>query len=57
MTTKINNDVNVSDRDKFNQWLEQCPVTIQKRDDCAYGWVEMHFLINDERDEDYSDYV
>ena len=37
---------------KFETWLSKCPVTIYKREDCANGWVEMHFIIDDERDED-----
>ena len=37
---------------KFEKWLADCPVTIYKREDCANGWVEMHFLIDDEREED-----
>ena len=37
---------------KFETWLSKCPVTIYKREDCAYGWIEMHFIIDDERDED-----
>ena len=39
------------DKYKFEQWLEQCPITIKKREDCAYGWIEMHFVCPDERDE------
>ena len=37
---------------KFETWLSKCPVTIYKREDCANGWIEMHFIIDDERDED-----
>ena len=37
---------------KFETWLASCPVTIYKREDCAYGWIEMHFIIDDERNED-----
>ena len=37
---------------KFETWLSKCPVTIYKREDCAHGWIEMHFIIDDERDED-----
>ena len=37
---------------KFETWLSKCPVTIHKREDCANGWIEMHFIIDDERDED-----
>jgi len=37
---------------KFEKWLADCPVTIYKREDCAYGWIEMHFIIDDERNED-----
>ena len=40
------------DKHKFEKWLTDCPVTIYKREDCAYGWVEMHFIIDDEREED-----
>ena len=37
---------------KFETWLSKCPVTIYKREDCANGWIEMHFIIDDEREED-----
>ena len=37
---------------KFETWLSKCPVTIYKREDCAHGWIEMHFIIDDEREED-----
>ena len=37
---------------KFETWLSKCPVTIHKREDCANGWIEMHFIIDDEREED-----
>ena len=37
---------------KFEAWLSKCPVTIYKREDCANGWIEMHFILDDERDED-----
>ena len=37
---------------KFETWLSKCPVTIYKREDCANGWIEMHFILDDERDED-----
>ena len=37
---------------KFETWLSKCPVTIHKREDCAHGWIEMHFIIDDEREED-----
>ena len=37
---------------KFETWLASCPVTIYKREDCANGWIEMHFIIDDEREED-----
>ena len=37
---------------KFETWLASCPVTIYKREDCANGWIEMHFIIYDEREED-----
>ena len=37
---------------KFETWLATCPVTIHKREDCANGWIEMHFIIDDEREED-----
>lgn len=40
------------DKHKFEKWLTDCPVTIYKREDCANGWVEMHFIIDDEREED-----
>jgi|TARA_R100000081_G_scaffold86552_1_gene56341 hypothetical protein len=57
MTTKINNDVNVSDREKFEQWLKQCPVTIQKREDFFNGFVEMHIIIKDEREEEIPSWI
>lgn len=38
---------------KFETWLSKCPVTIYKREDCAYGWIEMQFIIDDERNKDY----
>ena len=37
---------------KFETWLSKCPVTIYKREDCANGWIEMHFIIDDEKEED-----
>jgi len=37
---------------KFETWLASCPVTIYKREDCANGWIEMHFIIDDEKEED-----
>ena len=37
---------------KFETLLASCPVTIYKREDCANGWIEMHFIIDDEREED-----
>ena len=37
---------------KFETWLADCPVTIESREDCAYGWIEMHFTLDDERNED-----
>ena len=37
---------------KFETWLSKCPVTIYKREDCAHGWIEMHFIIDDEKEED-----
>ena len=40
------------DMRKFETWLATCPVTIHKREDCANGWIEMHFIIDDEREED-----
>ena len=57
MTTEINNDVNVSDREKFEQWLKQCPVTIQKREDFFNGFVEMHIIIKDEREEEIPSWI
>ena len=36
---------------KFETWLSKCPVTIYKREDCANGWIEMHFIIDDETNE------
>ena len=37
---------------KFETWLSKCPVTINKREESANGWIEMHFIIDDEREED-----
>jgi len=42
----------LADRGKFNEWIEQCPVTITKVDNFAYGYVVINFIVDDERDAD-----
>lgn len=44
----------MTDRDKFNAWLQACPVILREVKDFAFGYVEVHVTLPDERDE-YSD--
>jgi hypothetical protein len=40
-----------TDREKFDAWIKTCPVPILKRDDCAYGYIEVHVKLSDEDDD------
>lgn len=42
----------MTDRDKFNAWLQACPVILREVKDFAFGYVEVHVEITDERQED-----
>jgi hypothetical protein len=39
----------MTDREKFEKWLAQCPVTIRENKDFAYGYIEVHVSLHDER--------
>ena len=41
-----------TDREKFNAWVEACPVTVSRLEQFADGYVEVHVEINDERPDD-----
>jgi hypothetical protein len=42
----------MTDRDKFYAWLIQCPVTVREVKDFAFGYIEVHVTLPDERDDD-----
>jgi len=42
----------MTDREKFNAWVDACPATVSRLDFFAHGYVEVHVQINDEQDDD-----
>lgn len=42
----------MTDREKFYAWLVACPVTVRKVDDYAFGYIEVHVTLPDERERD-----
>jgi hypothetical protein len=41
----------MTDREKFNEWLKACPVTVVNNESWASGTVEVLFKIEDEDDD------
>ena len=39
----------MTDREKFEKWLAQCPVTVRENKNFAYGYIEVHVSLHDER--------
>jgi hypothetical protein len=39
----------MTDREKFKEWLKQCPVLPVKADEYANGYFELHVILPDER--------
>lgn len=42
----------MTDREKFDAWVAACPVTLRDVKLFAFGYVEVHVEITDERMED-----
>ena len=46
----------MTDREKFKEWLKQCPVLPVKTNESYGGYFELHVILPDEDEDDVYDY-